>query len=52
METIDLSDFFITKAEANAFAQHLTKIFDTIYTAHFDLDKSLMQELGMQKKKH
>jgi F0F1-type ATP synthase delta subunit len=50
METIDLSDFFITKAEANAFAQHLTKIFDTIYTAHFDLDKSLMQELGMQKK--
>lgn len=50
MSIIDLSDFFITKAEANAFLQHVTKVFDSIYTANFNLEKSLVQELGIQKK--
>lgn len=50
MDTIDLSDFFITKSQATDFAQRLNTIQDALYTANFNLEKSFMTVFGMQKK--
>src|SRR5260221_11894392 len=50
MDNIDLSDFFITKAQANDFATRLNAIVDMMYTTNFDLEKALMHELGIHKK--
>lgn len=50
MDQLDLSDFFITKSQADDFSQRLTIILDAIYTTNFNLEKVLTSELGMRKK--
>jgi len=50
MDNIDLSAFFNTKSEAGHFASRLSAISEKIYHTKFDLEKTLTEELGMQKK--
>jgi ATP synthase delta (OSCP) subunit len=50
MENIDLSSFFTTKSEAGFFSSRLSAISEKIYQTNFDLEKTLTEELGMQKK--
>lgn len=47
---MDLSGLFITKTQATEFAQRLGKVVDSLYTTSFDLEKTLAQELGLQRK--
>lgn len=49
MNTIDLSDFFTTRSQANDFAVRLSNIIDRIYTTDFNLEKSLTTQFGIQK---
>lgn len=50
MEILDLSDFFKTKAEAIDFSQRLSIISQRIFETNFNLDKTLMDHLGIHKK--
>lgn len=49
MDTIDLSDFFTTRSQANDFAVRLSGIIDQMYTTTFNLEKSLTTQFGIQK---
>lgn len=49
MDKIDLSDFFVTKSQANDFAVRLSSIIDQMYTTTFNLEKSLASQFGIQK---
>ena len=46
----DLSEFFITKNQANDFIQSLNNIIDKLYEVDFVLENSLANELGIDKK--
>lgn len=50
MDTLDLSDFFKTKAESIDFSTRLAAISEKIYKTDFDLEKTLMEEFGLRKK--
>lgn len=47
---MDLSGLFITKTQATEFIQRISRVVDTLYTANFDLEKILAEQLGLQKK--
>jgi F0F1-type ATP synthase delta subunit len=50
METVDLSLFFQTKAQANEFSTRLSLISGKIYNTNFDLEKILLDQFGLKKK--
>jgi hypothetical protein len=50
MDQVDLSPFFKTKSQANDFSARLAVFSEKIYSTTFDLDKELLDQLGMQKK--
>ena len=50
METIDLSDFFTTKAQATDFSTRLSAIMEATYKTDFNLEKTLMEQFGIEKK--
>lgn len=50
MDTIDLSDFFKTKAEAQEFADQIASVVEKVYENNFSLEKALTEKLGIQKK--
>lgn len=47
---INLSDFFVTKAQADEFVQSLDDIMDQLFEINFNLEKSLTKEFGLEKK--
>lgn len=47
---MNLSDFFTTKGEAVAFSIGLATLSDKIYTTDFQLEKTLLEIFGIQKK--
>lgn len=49
-ETIDLSEFFRTKSEANDFSSRLAAVSEKLYQTGFDLEKALLEQFGIQKK--
>lgn len=50
MEITNLSDFFTTKSEAINFAAGLSVISEKIFETDFNLEKTLQEQLGVQKK--
>jgi len=50
MEILDLSDFFKTKAEAIDFSQRLSIVAQNIFETNFNLDKVLLEQLGLRRK--
>src|SRR5689334_13209685 len=50
METLDLSEFFQTKAQAADFAARLATISESIYQSSFNFEKALIEQFGMDKK--
>jgi F0F1-type ATP synthase delta subunit len=50
METINLSAFFSTKAQANDFLNRLSEVAKAAYQTNFDLEKVLTEQLGFKKK--
>lgn len=50
MEQIDLSGFFTTKTQASDFSTRLAGIAALMYDTRFDLEKILLEQLGIQKK--
>ena len=47
---INLSDFFITKKQANDFIESLNNIIDQLFEVNFNLETSLTNEFGIDKK--
>jgi F0F1-type ATP synthase delta subunit len=47
---IDLSAFFQTKAQATDFSSRLSILSEKIYATDFNLEKALMELLGLKKK--
>lgn len=47
---MDLSDFFKTRSEAVDFSSRLSSITEKIYQTNFDLEQTLMDTIGIQKK--
>ena len=50
MEDFDLSGFFTTNIEAADFLTRLSTISEEIYKTDFDLEKALIEQLGVSKK--
>ncbi len=50
MDQIDISYFAKTKSEAIDFADRMGTISNLVYQSGFNLDKALMEVIGMQKK--
>jgi F0F1-type ATP synthase delta subunit len=50
MEQLDLSMFFTTKAQATDFNTRLANVISQIYQTGFDLEKTLMEQFGIEKK--
>lgn len=50
METLDLSDFFSTRSQAEDFSQRLTFVAKEAFATGFDPEKSLIEHLGIVKK--
>ncbi len=50
MEILDLSEFFKTKAEAIDFSQRLSIVAQKIFETNFNLEKILMEQLGLHRK--
>ena len=50
MEDFDLSGFFTTNIEAADFLTRLSTISEEIYKTDFDLEKALIEQLGIRKK--
>ena len=50
MEEIDLSVFFHTKAQANDFSIRLSSLSEKLYETDFNLEKILIDNLGIEKK--
>lgn len=48
--TIDLSSFFQTKSQANDFSARLATISEQTFQLDFNLEKSLMEQFGINKK--
>jgi F0F1-type ATP synthase delta subunit len=47
---IDLSQFFITKSQATDFMRSLDSIIDQLYEVNFDINKTLADEFGIEKR--
>ena len=50
MDTIDLSDLFNTKAQAEDFADRLELISQKIFATHFNPEAALLDNFGIKKK--
>lgn len=50
MDTLDLSDFFNTKQQAQDFSIRLSQISQKIFETDFDPEASFIDHLGVQKK--
>ena len=50
MDKLDLTDFFKTKTQANDFANRLSTIAEATYQTDFNLEKTLMDQIGIEKK--
>jgi len=50
MEDLDLSGFFTTNVEAADFLTRISAISEDIYRTDFDLEKALIEQLGIRKK--
>ncbi|HSW47659.1 MAG TPA: hypothetical protein VLG67_01120 [Candidatus Saccharimonadales bacterium] len=50
MDNIDFSDFFQTKSGASDFTNRLFIVAEDVFKSDFDLEKTLMSQLGIQKK--
>ncbi|OGD09148.1 hypothetical protein A2397_01630 [Candidatus Amesbacteria bacterium RIFOXYB1_FULL_44_23] len=50
METLDLSDFFTSKAESSDFCSRLATVSQSVYETDFDLQKALLEQFGILKK--
>lgn len=50
MHTLDLTDFFTTKAQATDFSARLSAVTRKIYEVDFDLEKELQNQFGIKKK--
>jgi F0F1-type ATP synthase delta subunit len=50
MEPLDVSFFCKTKPQAIDFANRIASVMHELYSTSFNLDKTLMKSLGMQKK--
>jgi F0F1-type ATP synthase delta subunit len=50
MEDLDLSSFFKTQVQSVDFSTRLSAITDKIYKTGFNLEKTLIDQLGIQKK--
>jgi F0F1-type ATP synthase delta subunit len=50
MNTLDLSSFFQTKAQASDFSSRIATLADKIYETDFNLEKALLNEFGLKKK--
>ncbi|MBN1168303.1 F0F1 ATP synthase subunit delta [Candidatus Woesebacteria bacterium] len=50
MGTLDLTEFFTTKAESNDFSARLANLASNLYKLDKDLEKGLQEQLGYQKK--
>jgi F0F1-type ATP synthase delta subunit len=50
MEEIDLTNFFHTKSQANDFSIRIANLSDKLYETGFNLEKVLIDNLGLQKK--
>ena len=50
MDGVDLSSFFHTKAQSHDFSIRLANLSDKLYETGFDLEKALIDDLGLTKK--
>jgi F0F1-type ATP synthase delta subunit len=50
MNTLDLSSFFQTKAQASDFASRIASLSEKLYETNFNLEKQLLNEFGLKKK--
>lgn len=50
METIDLSDFFHTKAQADDFSARLSEIAKKLFETSFNPESALLEHFGIKKK--
>lgn len=50
MNTLDLSKFVTTKAQALDFSARLAIVLEGLYKTDFQLDKALMEQFGLRKK--
>lgn len=50
MDQLDLSTFLVTKAQATDFSTRLLAITDRIYENGFNLERTLLEQFGVQKK--
>ncbi len=50
MESLDLSAFFITKAQATDVMLRIASVSDKVFTTNFTLEKTLAELFGIQKK--
>ncbi|HSA83492.1 MAG TPA: F0F1 ATP synthase subunit delta [Patescibacteria group bacterium] len=50
MESVDLSNFFQTKSQANDFSERLATLAEKTYETNFNLDTALMDAFGIEKK--
>jgi len=48
-DIIDLSDFFITRSQANDFTIKLNTLVENMYTANYNFEKAISEQLGIQK---
>lgn len=48
-DILDLSDFFITKSQANDFAIRLNTIVEQMYTTNFNLEQAIHTQFGIQQ---
>ncbi len=50
MDSIDLSAFFITKAQATDFSSRLSAVVEKIFETNFNFEDAFSKEFGMKKK--
>jgi F0F1-type ATP synthase delta subunit len=50
MDQMDLSDFFITKAESVDFSTRLQEICNQVYETNFNFENTFLSHFGIQKK--
>lgn len=50
MDTLDLTEFFTTKEESKDFSARLTNLASNLYELDKNLEKSLQEQLGYQKR--
>lgn len=48
-DIIDLSDFFITRSQANDFTVRLNTVIEQMYTTNYNFEKAINTQFGIQK---